>query len=308
MADKFLRKARRREFSPVGWALLIYWGIMNLVVAVFVVIDAFRSGSDDGTQSGGWGYILTCAIGLLLILIWKGRHFYSREIFARGKPMKTGSFFTLLSLLMACQLVFKFLLVWQEILMNNWGGSMINMMENSAIDTDNLSMFLYAGIVAPVVEELIFRGLILRCLLPRGKKLAILGSAFLFAMFHGNYAQAPFAFAAGVVFAYAAVEYSILWAMVLHMFNNLILSDALTRLFSGLPDGGSVLITLIILGFSIAALVLMIRKRREIAGSWKQDPMDREAAFCFFTSPGVVTITVVLWLNMGLTVLSGLIY
>ena len=42
------------------------------------------------------------------------------------------------------------------------------------------------AILAPVAEELMFRGWILRSLRPYGKRFAVLGSAVLFGIFHGN--------------------------------------------------------------------------------------------------------------------------
>ena len=63
-----------------------------------------------------------------------------------------------------------------------------------------LIQLLTAGIVAPIVEELIFRGLVYR----RTKKMtgtiaAAILSAALFGVFHGNWVQAPYAFIIGIV-------------------------------------------------------------------------------------------------------------
>ena len=67
---------------------------------------------------------------------------------------------------------------------------------------------------------MLFRGLILRTLRPFGKRFAIVMSAVLFGMFHGNLLQAPCAMVIGLLFGYAAMEHSILWAVALHVFIN----------------------------------------------------------------------------------------
>ena len=80
---------------------------------------------------------------------------------------------------------------------------------------------LYLLIVAPIAEELIFRGLVLKTIAPYGKKLAIVVSAALFGLMHGNLNQFLGAFVCGIVFAAIDVKYgSILPSIIIHMLNN----------------------------------------------------------------------------------------
>ena len=71
--------------------------------------------------------------------------------------------------------------------------------------TPSLSLFLGAVLIAPVTEELLFRGLILKLLTPYGEGMAILFSSLLFALAHGSVFQIPYALTAGLFLAYAAV-------------------------------------------------------------------------------------------------------
>ena len=59
--------------------------------------------------------------------------------------------------------------------------------------------FTYVIIVGPVVEELIFRGLIISVLKPYGKWLAVFFSAFSFGIMHGNIPQAVATFTSALV-------------------------------------------------------------------------------------------------------------
>lgn len=91
--------------------------------------------------------------------------------------------------------------------------------------TDNLyANILYViGIVVipPLVEEFVFRGVVLNGLRKFGNGFAIFGSAFLFGMFHGNFMQIPFAFVVGLVFALIVVRTGNLWiTIIIHALNN----------------------------------------------------------------------------------------
>jgi len=70
------------------------------------------------------------------------------------------------------------------------------------------------SLFTPVVEEVINRGLILHTLLPRGRTIAILASAFLFAVLH-DFGGIPNAFVFGVFAAVQMLNYRTLWAVTI---------------------------------------------------------------------------------------------
>ena len=83
-------------------------------------------------------------------------------------------------------------------------------------------MLLLAGFVAPLGEELLFRGVIYTFLRERwGIWLSVLLSSFLFGLIHGNLAIGVTGFLLGVVAA-IVYEYSkSLWtAVIVHSINN----------------------------------------------------------------------------------------
>jgi len=84
------------------------------------------------------------------------------------------------------------------------------------------AMFLYMVIAAPIVEELIFRGVLLNRLRKYGDLFAMLSSGLLFGLFHGNLTQAIFAFACGVALAYVKLHGGRIWScIVIHALTNL---------------------------------------------------------------------------------------
>jgi membrane protease YdiL (CAAX protease family) len=82
--------------------------------------------------------------------------------------------------------------------------------------------FIFLVIVAPITEELLFRGVMLNGFLPRyGKTKAILASGFLFGIIHLLPWQVLPAFALGLLFAWWTVETRSLWpALIAHAATN----------------------------------------------------------------------------------------
>ncbi len=311
MDEKYVNRFLRREFRVIGWLLVAYYGIMNLMVAAAVLSDTMRQSLEalsqgrflsepdlQGIMGNGWGYVSTVAIGMLFLFCWKEDQFWKKSVLACHGRMSVGVFAVLACLCMAAQLVNSLWIAGLELVMNQFDRSVSQILESVSGQSDTFSMFLYASILAPLSEELIFRGYILQSLRPYGKKFAVVLSAFVFGIFHGNLLQTPYAFLMGLVLGYVTVEYHIGWAVALHVFNNLILADLLTRLTGGLSAQASETVSLILLGGATAAAgVVMILKRKSIAEYIRSDWMDRRCVKCFFTNSGVIALLVLMALN-----------
>lgn len=131
-----------------------------------------------------------------------------------------------------------------------------------------LSMFLYASFLGPVIEEVVFRGVAMKGLRKYGKLFAIVTTAALFAIFHGDLLQGIFAFFCGLLLGYVAMEYGFGWAVALHVVNNFILADVLTRAFSLLPANvqePAQMVLFVVLG-GFGGLYVLVKNRRRIAG------------------------------------------
>lgn len=87
--------------------------------------------------------------------------------------------------------------------------------------------YLILGILAPITEEIVFRGALLRVLLEtfghQKRWIAIVISALIFAVIHGNVAQGTHAFIGGIALGWLYMRTrSVLPGIVLHWVNNLI--------------------------------------------------------------------------------------
>ena len=103
---------------------------------------------------------------------------------------------------------------------------------------------------------------------------------------HGNFAQIPFAMAAGLILGYIAMEYSIWYSLLLHISNNLILGDMLPWLAGLMPqNSGNILYNVITNLLVILGIVLLLRKYRSIPGICISESHNTgKLLFLYFTS------------------------
>lgn len=312
MNDKQINKWLRRRFTEVGWVLVIYYGIMNILAVMAMVVDTVQrslravANGDfsgmldmDAIAGNAWGYILTIIVGVVILHAWKGGDYWKSEILVKESKMTPKVLLCVLCLCAGSQMVNSIWVGILEVILNQFGLSVMNILESVSGDSDTFSMFLYTALLAPIAEEVLFRGYILRSLRSFGKRFAIFGSAFLFGLFHGNLLQTPYAFLIGLVLGYVAVEYSVHWAVFLHMFNNLVLADLLTRLTANLSEMALNILNLVIFGgAAVASAIILVKKRQEIRAYNCSEWMDRRVLKCFFTNSGVIVLTVIMVINI----------
>ncbi len=78
------------------------------------------------------------------------------------------------------------------------------------------------AVVPALTEEMAIRGCIMQPLRKHGDRFAIIASSFVFAILHGNFIQAPFAFIVGLGLGYICCITDSLWPpIVIHFVNNL---------------------------------------------------------------------------------------
>lgn len=158
----------------------------------------------------------------------------------------------------------------------SWGGSELELPTTYVFDS--IIYCLFVCIAAPVGEELLFRGAILKSLLPYGSKFAIIVSAVLFGMIHGNFEQIPFALFAGLIFGYVSVKTdSLFYSIILHIFNNS-WAVAYGLFYTAAPDIVLNISMIIILLIGVAGLIIILQDRKEIIITFNKS--DANCAIC----------------------------
>ena len=91
---------------------------------------------------------------------------------------------------------------------------------------------IMAVFVAPILEEIVFRGVIMNNLRKYGIRVAIIINSLLFGLSHYNIEMIVPAFLTGIVFSYVAYKYSIQYSILIHFFINAVtkISQALILL------------------------------------------------------------------------------
>ena len=144
------------------------------------------------------------------------------------------------------------------------------------------AVFLHAVLPA-ILEEFLFRYFPLRLLSPYGKRNAVMISALIFGLIHGNAFQIPYAVAAGVLFALFDCAYeSLLPSLALHFLNNLI-SIVWMRNSSGTVFV-AVFVIILATGAVISLIYLFLFRNRLLkkAVSPLKDKCKVEFAYLFF--------------------------
>lgn len=302
MNDKELRKFYRRQFAPISWWLVGYYFLMNVAVIGAIEIQRILfNPTTEQLNGNAWGYLAACIIGMLIMLLWKGVPFWKDKVLARGRAMEFKDFMILLMLTIGCQLAASVGAILLELLLSAIDLSAQASIESATSQPDTFSMFLYVGVFAPVFEELIFRGFVMQSLKPFGKKFAILGAAILFGLFHGNLFQSPYALLVGLVLGYAAMEYSIFWAMLLHMINNLVLGDMFQRLDALIPGGIVVtLLGLIIIGTGVGSIVYICVQKQKLRGYEYWNRINGKCVKALLFNAGSIVLMILMALNMFL--------
>ena len=124
------------------------------------------------------------------------------------------------------------LILWLDMLL---GRSLENPVESMTVGTAWWINLLFVALLAPILEELFFRKLLCRYLLPLGEGYAIILSAAIFGLAHGNFFQFFYAFGLGCLFALVYVKtgkirYSILYHIAINLLGGVFAPWVIERL------------------------------------------------------------------------------
>lgn len=215
-------------FNRIGWSVFItmmVWLALlySITIAVMVCDQLFNTTALSDLYNQ---YLLLINEATLAIAILIG--FFVIKTVPKAEEYKqkisVGRFLQILCICFAVSYIGNiigtiFLTYWGMITGNQVG----NELEEVLSMTDPLMMFLSVGILAPILEELIFRKFLIDRMRPYGEVVSILVSAGLFALFHQNFSQFIYTFSAGVMLGYLYYRTGNYWlTTLLHaIFNTL---------------------------------------------------------------------------------------
>lgn len=305
----------RKDANRVGRGLLCYTIINFLVIFVDIFIrvaKVYLSASNEleieagldlllkYTETAATSMIVGVLIGTLYMVFLFRKHISFKSFFTKQKDMSIKQFISLLCIFMGCQFIFNLGSSLIEKLFNLFGYTMMAEIESASMLSTTFSMFIYAGVIGPIVEEILYRGIVIKCFEKYGKVFAIVISAILFGIMHTNLPQGAFAFGVGLVLGYISVEYSILWSVVLHIINDCIFGDLLGYATSYLPENTQELLNLgIWVLFFILSMFFLWKKKNILRNYILQNPVEKKKYVQALTSVWMfIFIGFELWLTI----------
>lgn len=155
------------------------------------------------------------------------------------------------------------------------GGGGGSPLEQIASDSNLLAYGLLAVVLAPVMEEITFRKLLLDRMRTIDKPSAVFFSALAFGLFHGNVVQFFYAFGVGLLFGViylrtGKLRYSILLHMLVNFFGSMVTLwllphvDLMDPLNSLPPLLGLAGYSILLMSAAIAGVVLLVRRRKTL--------------------------------------------
>ncbi len=310
----------RRHYGRIGVALLAYYVVT--AAAQFAVQYAVLAWAPHWAEAGWFtpalAFLPMYCIGFPIFL-WLLPKAPPRELLPERRAIPGRELLPIL--LMCLGVLYPGNLLGQGV---DWllrrvfrsasGGSGL---EALAADSSTWAFLLVAVVLAPIMEELTFRKLLLDRIHTIDKPSALFFTALAFGLFHSNVVQFFYAFGVGIIFGCIYLRTGrILYSMVLHVLINFLGSAAALFLMGDLdltaldpasmmenllPLLGLGIYALVLIAGSIAGIVLLIRHRRSFRVADGGDLLGPGGRFgLVFCRPG--------WLLYCLAVLAMILF
>ena len=246
-------------FSRVGLAAAVLGVVVNLVQMIIITIFNVVN---PAFESNGWFRYLLIAVSFYLIgfpiccLILKSipdGPKREEENLTFGGFIK---FFLISYFIMVLLNLFTTGFLW--IVGNFKEADVVNPLESVLSNSSIWATIIFAGILSPIIEEVLFRGIMLNKLRTYGDKIAIITTALLFGLFHENFSQFFYAVGLGMIFAYVTlktgtIKYSIGLHIMINMMGSVIGTQVLNSTIATMIFG------IVVWVFVIVGLILFIK-------------------------------------------------
>ncbi len=278
-----------KDANIIGVVLLLFTGVMTTFSFIAMLIPAIFSNSADMSFLEDTTFLMILN-GLVSIVAFFGVSIIygiaSKNSIATLFPVEKTPLnitYLLCALGLGVCMVANYVSNMMIALFDLFGADALVEMEYECDSVLDIVLFYISVSVLPaLVEEFAFRGVILNVLRKYSDGLAILVSAVLFGLMHGNFTQIPFAFVVGLILGYVAVKTnSLIPGIIIHFLNNansvtLTLLETNTDLSDAVINSIYIIILLII---SILAISSFITLSKNHKGFFKLHNADDTIAF-----------------------------
>ncbi len=269
------KKAVRKTAMMIALALILFYVIQNITVFVMMLGDMLLGGTftvsmlssldlfsntpgfsvdTDADSNSGWFLglmsIVAIILGSLAFFIVRGKRLVTTDLTQTSEKMRPRELLIMVCVILGIQALFTLGQIFVYGLLEYFGYS-IDGGSDPFLQLMNPPGILYVVLLGPIVEEIMFRGGVMRALQPYGQNFAIVVSSLLFGVYHLIFLQSIFAFFIGLILAYCAMRFSIKWAILLHMMNNAI---SVALMYFNVSDNLTIAIMLMQLALGLIAV------------------------------------------------------
>ena len=207
------------------WGMIIYGVVMGIQMSAQGTLDINNiQDIANGALNPQILLGISAAIGIVDIVvfsIWLKKQKKSGDILVKADKLDAKGIVLILILGVCIQISLSIILTVISNLRPDWFDGYGELIDSLGMGNTFIS-FLYVGLVAPIAEELIFRGVTFN---KARKYMPFLAANFvqalLFGIYHMNLIQGLYAFAMGLSFGLIRRAYSLIGAILLHMTVNI---------------------------------------------------------------------------------------
>ena len=292
-----IKEENKKVFNRIGLAMLVSMILVNVIQIIFFNIIGKVN---QDLLSASWINYIALAISYYLIgfpvfyFMIKGLPEGEKR---EDKKLGVWEIVKFCFISYSLMYIFNFLTNIFIILISIFKGSeVVNPLQNIIEGSSLILTLIFVGILSPIIEEMMFRGIMLNKLRRYGDKVAIVTTALLFGLFHANFSQFFYATVLGLIFAYVTLKTgTIKYSIILHIFVNMMGSFIIPLIIgdgSNLVAYGCVLFLVLLI--SIIGLVLLIKDRKNISLLDGEVKLEKGTAFkTIWINLGMVLFTVI---------------
>lgn len=297
-----IKEENKKVFNRIGLAMLVSMILVNVIQIIFFNIIGKVN---PDLLSASWINYIALAISYYLIgfpvfyFMIKGLPEGEKR---EDKKLGVWEIVKFCFISYSLMYIFNFLTNIFIILISIFKGSeVVNPLQNIIEGSSLILTLIFVGILSPIIEEMMFRGIMLNKLRRYGDKVAIVTTALLFGLFHANFSQFFYATVLGLIFAYVTLKTgTIKYSIILHIFVNMMGSFIIPLIIgdgSNLVAYGCVLFLVLLI--SIVGLVLLIKDRKNISLLDGEVKLEKGTAFkIIWINLGMVLFTVICLVSM----------
>lgn len=248
--------------------LLRLVAVIILLLAPYFIIRALTGGLDALTEYDSLYFYSTKIIAQILIFYWAYKRIRENDFFSlRDELSRSLNSNLLWGILGGLALIFLMEPIEQLV-----PATSFLQVYFSKLTGNKFSSFLYVVLLSPILNELIFRAIILRGFLKNYKPgIAILGTAVLFSAFHLSLLQAVISFILSLFIGFVYWQTrSLLLCIILHILNNavayviIIFAGQIESLYSLIPNTKLYLLFYLSAAAALSVTLLQIYKKNQL--------------------------------------------